>query len=376
MQSWVQDLLACPACAGSLSLTRFDGGEREDGVFRCEVCANRYFLIDGIPRFVDESILDDSESYARFVDEHADRLRELLPDDSDWGIDPTEAAIADRTDQYFGYEWDRWRRWGWLTEEELPERNRTYREHALERRSAADFDEKAPLTDEELAQGVVLDGGCGNGRFTNQAREHGRTVGVDIGTPTVEAAHENLQDDSTVQIVQGDLLNLPFQPAAFDAVFTIGILQHTGDARRAFHELATTVKPERPLTAHVYHTHNPIFEFNDAWIRNITTDLSERRAIQFARVGAALARTVDRLHPSALPALNLLFKLKPTTINMYDWYTAPIATHHTYGELLQWCTEAGLRVAETRMPEDYGTLKRIFLMPNSGTVKAYKPDDG
>jgi len=44
--------------------------------------------------------------------------------------------------------------------------------------------------------------------------------------------------------------------------------------------------------------------------------------------------------------VNLLFRWEPNTSIMFDWYSAPIATHHTYPEVYSWCKQFGINIKE------------------------------
>lgn len=69
------------------------------------------------------------------------------------------------------------------------------------------------------ADKLILDAGCGNGRYTNQAAKHGaEVIGVDLDYG-IKSAYEHLKDNYKVHIIQGDLFNLPFKKEIFDTVF-------------------------------------------------------------------------------------------------------------------------------------------------------------
>src|SRR5262245_59039213 len=81
----------------------------------------------------------------------------------------------------------------------------------------ATFRNRTGLGAEDLAGKVVLDGGCGMGRYLRIAAEFSPAlvVGVDL-SQAVAAARELTEDLSGVAIVRGDLLRPPFSPCSFD----------------------------------------------------------------------------------------------------------------------------------------------------------------
>ncbi len=54
MRRDLMDILACPVCKGTLTLTvtREDGAEILDGALRCAACAVDYPISDGIPNLL------------------------------------------------------------------------------------------------------------------------------------------------------------------------------------------------------------------------------------------------------------------------------------------------------------------------------------
>jgi SAM-dependent methyltransferase len=100
---------------------------------------------------------------------------------------------------------------------------------------------------------LVLDAGCGNGRFTRACAALGarQVVGIDPSL-SVRAARENLADIPNAAVLQGDIYDLPFAPGTFDHVFCIGVLHHLPDPRAGFLELAPMLKPGAKISIWVY----------------------------------------------------------------------------------------------------------------------------
>src|SRR5262245_31539158 len=84
------------------------------------------------------------------------------------------------------------------------------------------------LFPEQIAGKIVLDAGCGMGRFLDIVSRDGAAlaVGVDLSS-AVDAAAANLSDRDNALIIKGDIYRLPFRRASFDVVFSIGVLHHT-----------------------------------------------------------------------------------------------------------------------------------------------------
>jgi len=90
----------------------------------------------------------------------------------------------------------------------------------------------------------VLEVGCGAGRFTEVLLSTGAFVtSVDLSS-AVEANQDNFPQDGRHRILQADVLRLPFAPGQHDAVFCLGVIQHTPSPEHSIRRLYEQVKPD------------------------------------------------------------------------------------------------------------------------------------
>jgi ubiquinone/menaquinone biosynthesis C-methylase UbiE len=81
----------------------------------------------------------------------------------------------------------------------------------------------------QLKNKVVLEIGCGSGRFTEILLKHGSTVvSMDMSTAVI-ANKKNFPITDKHLIVQADMNKLPFKDEVFDFIICVGVLQHTPD---------------------------------------------------------------------------------------------------------------------------------------------------
>lgn len=215
MKRDLTDLLCCPDCKGDLTLQDETPhlAEVETGSLACHSCQTYFPVLRGIPRFV-------------------------------------------ASDQYvgsFSYEWNRW--------------NRVQLDIANGRRESEDtFAEKTGFTPDELRGKLVLDVGCGAGRFLDVASRWGaRVVGIDLSF-AVEASQKTLGTRPNVSVIQADVFRLPFREQTFDAIFSIGVLHHSRDTREAFLQLPKLLKNGGDLAVWLYYYQDKVYNAaSDFW---------------------------------------------------------------------------------------------------------------
>ena len=96
---------------------------------------------------------------------------------------------------------------------------------------------------QKMDRQVILEAGCGMGRFTQIALETGAELFSFDLSNAVEANLRNNGDSSHVHIVQASIYEIPFQKESFDKVFCMGVLQHCPDVRSAFMSLVPFLRP-------------------------------------------------------------------------------------------------------------------------------------
>jgi SAM-dependent methyltransferase len=209
---------------------------------------------------------------------------------------------------------------------------------------AAVFRVKTGIDPADLAGKLVLDAGCGGGRYSALAARHGaEVVGVDL-SDAVEKARELCQNLPGVTLVQADLLDLPLAENAFDLVFSIGVLHHSPDPRRAFSELARRVKPGGRLAVWLYRRNTPPQEWINTTLRAITTRLPVR-VLEPLCVALGVLGGVPLLNQTLNKLVN--FSNHPDwtlrVCDNFDWYAPRHQSHHRLAELRRWFQEEGFR---------------------------------
>lgn len=222
---------------------------------------------------------------------------------------------------------------------------------------------------------LVLDAGCGSGAtaqlLIGDAIDRIRYVGVDVSEALDVAAAEFSAEDKPAALVQGSLLDLPFDDALFDVALSEGVLHHTPSTRDAIHAVARKLKPGGLFAFYVYRRKSPTREFTDDHIRRMVSDLTPEEAwatlMPLTKLGKALGdlnitidipENVDVLGiPKGPIDLQRLFywhfckmyyrpefSLDEMNHINFDWFTPAYAHRQSVDEVRTWCEEAGLRV--------------------------------
>ena len=346
MKIWALPYLRCVICGACVRCDPFedtDSGVRA-GVLDCADpgCAAWYPIIRGIPKMLPPDL---GEATTRsFVAEFGSRLgaRTIrIPPSGD-----PLGNLKRRTMRNFGFEWTEYARFGW----DDPVHNIAYEE--------AVFRRKALVAPGELNGKLVLDAGCGNGRYSYwAARDGARVIGIDLGDGA-ESAGENTRDLANVQIVQTDIFQLPFADRTFDAVFSIGVLMHSGDARLAIQRLARTVKRGGVLAVHLYGKGNVVYELVDKTLRAWTTRQSIETLMRVTGWLYRGRRALERVGAATL--VNRFVRIGPHPHIIFDWYAAPVATHHTHRQVRAWFDEVDIAVTKTNEVPPRSTLRGLL----------------
>ncbi len=207
MKEKLLELLACSICGGDLLLVHVGTREEKEiieGLLSCKKCDREYKIVRGVPRFADLSKIEQDKA---------------------------------ETAENFGWQWTH------FTQED-----EKYNEQFL--------GWIQPVKPEFFGGKIILEGGCGKGRHTTLAAKWGarEVVGIDLSA-AVESAFQATRPLPNAHIVQADIFKLPFK-RAFDYAFSVGVLHHTPNPKKAFVSLASKVKKGGAISAWIYGSEN------------------------------------------------------------------------------------------------------------------------
>jgi SAM-dependent methyltransferase len=309
--------LACPSCAGAITIASVEQREAAEiikGTLACASCGKSWPVLRGVPRFAPIS-----------------------------EIEKDKAATAAN----FGWQWQHF----------------TQVDQRYENQFLAWI---APVTREFFKDKVVLEGGCGKGRHTQLAAEFAArdVIGIDL-SGAVETAFAATRDLPNAHIVQADIYNLPFA-RVFDYAFSVGVLHHLPDPRGGFKSLTSKVRTGGHMSAWVYGAENNewITSFVNPVRENITSRIDPRVLLQLSKIPTAVVFAVTKtvygplnrsprgvsiarrlFYNDYLKAISGFGWREQHTI-VFDHLVAPTAFYISGEEFAEWWRETGVTDAD------------------------------
>lgn len=286
-------MLACSVCKGKLQLDPApqSGLSIDEGTLRC-ASGHIHPVVRGIPRFVS------SDGYAA----------------------------------NFGFEWN--------------VHNKTQLDTTSKHESEDTFIEKTGFRPADLRGKLVLDVGCGMGRFSDVASRWGATVvGIDL-TSAVDAAYANIGTRDNVHLAQANVFDLPFRDETFDLIFSIGVLHHTPNTRAAFDQLPRLLKPGGKIAVWVYTSTMGSWSRTSDRYRRVTTRLPKRLLYAMCHIA------IPWYHLTRLPRVGPVFgRILPIrnhpdpewrVLDTFDWYSPAYQWKHSESEVREWFASQSL----------------------------------
>ncbi|MFC1991159.1 methyltransferase domain-containing protein [Chloroflexota bacterium] len=283
MKESIITYFCCPKCGGELiaESSLSDHGEIKEGGLICANCNASFPIRNYIPRFVSD------ENYAAS----------------------------------FGFEWNRHAR----TQIDKFSGTTISKERFF----------KVTNWSNEMKDQLILEAGCGAGRFTQVALDTGAQIFSFDYSNSVDANLQNNEITEKLHIFQASIYDIPLKHEAFDRVFCFGVLQHTPDVKKAFMSLLPYLKDGGEIVIDVYNRpwYNPIIpRYIVRWlfgplIRKMKPD--------------TLYEIVSKIVPVLLPVK--IFLRKIPLIGRYGSFLIPVANLKgvlplTKEQLLEWGT--------------------------------------
>lgn len=302
MREEILNWIRCPYCKKGLELDigLREGCEIKEGGLICR-CGKNYIIKDFIPRFIETDLYANSFSLE----------------------------------------------WGLHSRTQLDSANINNHMRGLSEKA---FQNRISFSLSELKDKLVLDAGCGMGRYAEIAMKYGATViGIDMSF-AIDYAYKNIGRDERVHLAQADIFRPPFDKETFDFIYSFGVLHHTPDCNTAFKQISRLLKKESSISIFVYSSYNKGIMYASDAIRKITTRIPKRLLYYFCCISIPL------YYIYKLPIIGNILKMifvisivphwKWRWLDTFDWYSPRYQSKHTHAEAFGWFKEAGLKDIE------------------------------
>jgi SAM-dependent methyltransferase len=191
-----------------------------------------------------------------------------------------------------------------------------------------------------------------NTRILAWASERGaRAYGVDISAPTVVQARAAFRAGA-LHCAISDVRDLPFRDASFDAVYSMGTIEHFAETERAVQEIARVLKPGGRAIVGVPNRHDPFlrpllaaalqcvglyaYGLEKSYSRRALREMLERAGLE------VVAETAILFMPGALRMMDLachawwrpLARLTAAAVRPFVWLDRYVPAVRRHGYLL------------------------------------------
>lgn len=312
-----------------------------DGILTVKQSGDKFPIIGGVPRILPKEILQDEmqRKYPDYLAKHRDKFN--VQPGMAYSVEQKKKATVDT----FGYQWTT------FTD------NFDYFKYIF-------LSFTRPFLDEEdFKNKLVLEIGCGSGRpAVTACRLGAEVVGMDI-SQAVDTAFQKSLEIPFLHVVQADAYAPPFNQA-FDIIYSVGVLQHISNPRRALDGMFKVMSQRSPLVLWVYGKRELWYQPVE-WLRSVTTrmPLQMLHGLSFL---LALWSEAFLLMPyrllSRVPACNRLadkipgriyarFPFKENVVGWFDRLGAPVTHYFNKQEIMEMLSGAGftdIKIAERR----------------------------
>lgn len=243
--------LVCPSCQDHLRVEAeyIEGKHIVQGKLVCKKCANHYPIIEGIPRFVSK------DNYA----------------------------------ESFGLQWNI--------------HNKTQYDHHSKTNASQERFERETGWEKDLNGQLIIEAGCGSGRFTEQVvKTNAMVISFDYSS-AVKATYEANKENENLLIVQASIYEMPLKDQIADKLFCFGVLQHTPNPELSFKCLSEKVRPGGRIAADIYKLTILTLFKTKYWIRPLTRQLNKEKLYKFCHAYVDMLWPIAKLNRKLFPKI-------------------------------------------------------------------------
>jgi len=241
----------------------------------------------------------------------------------------------------FGWQW---KKWSTLQFENM-NKNKPMEGHTENM-----FKTITELNEGLLSGKTVLDMGSGSGRFSDIALRLGaEVISLDYSS-AIDEAKKNL-NNTNINFIQGDVLNLPLKEKTIDFVFSIGVLHHTPSPKKGVEEAFKVLKKGGEFSISVYSKDSlynfPVIHFWRFIFKNSWKLFKHYPPLFYSIFFGAINYFISKLHRYLTYPIRLIFPtivlkdLNWSILDTFDSVTTSFQSGHTIPEVQKWFDDIG-----------------------------------
>jgi 2-polyprenyl-3-methyl-5-hydroxy-6-metoxy-1,4-benzoquinol methylase len=217
---------------------------------------------------------------------------------------------------------------------------------------------------EDIAGKWVLDCGCGAGRFAEVVLNAGANLIALDYSSAVDACYANLKSHPNLNLVQGNIYELPLVKDEFPFVYSLGVLQHTPDVAEAFKSLPAMVAPGGKLCVDFYERNFKSKLLPKYWLRPITKRMNKNKLFSLLQkwvprlfplsvglgkvpvIGGLLKRIIPIANYKGILPLNDKQLKEWALLDTFDWLAPEFDNPQDVSTINKWFTEVSFDKVE------------------------------
>jgi len=341
------NILQCPKSHSALNLfvikeSKISPGdllEVELGLLQSKTNPHKiYPIINGIPRMLPDSVYN----YLDLIDKNSDKLP-LEIKNNIVEISENPIKTLDRnfkhTQNSFTSEWS-----------ELKDTDRAFGGSIEFRRE--EFFKRLGINNSELQYKKVLDVGCGHGEvemalLDNDIDLYSIDLSYSVDNLYKRLINLNYAPKARINIIQGNLCDLPFEDNFFDIIYADGVLHHTPNTYYSLGSITKKLKNDGKCFAWVYSfDHKNLLEK----LRNYITNIVRKITINLPhRILYNICYMLAPFHILYTRSYNFIWNkkrylkrtLRETSLSLFDGFSPLYDWHHSTQELKQMFNDLG-----------------------------------
>ena len=212
--------------------------------------------------------------------------------------------------------------------------------------------------------------GVGNTAFLLSSNKESQVFAIDV-SESIKFAYKKYGAVHNIHFIQADIQKMPFKKRFFDFILSDQVLHHTNNTQKSFKTLTKYLQKKGIISIYIYKKKGPIREFTDDYIRESSTNMTEKKCIELSKELAHLGKNLAKIKkkikiPKDIPVLKIKagtydiqrfiywnfikcwwsedVSFEQSVATNFDWYFPKYAFRHTPDEIKKWFNMSKIKI--------------------------------